>query len=282
MKLTSIGSGGCTCTPKPLCQCPICTEARAKGHPCARYGCSLYLDEAALLVDTPEDIAHALNHSDIKRVDNIIYSHWDPDHTLGMRIMEQLRLEWLDHYEGIKPSNPIAVYAHPEVMEDINGIRSKFGSILDYYEYMGLIKRHTVTPSFNIGALKITLVRVPKEKAAMVFVFEEAGKKAIYSPCDCKPYPDSDHFYDADLLVMGNTVIGETLKDGRKLTADHPLRSELHTFDEALRIKEKYRVKQMVMTHLEETWGKSYNDYVAMEKELDHVKFAYDGMIIEL
>jgi phosphoribosyl 1,2-cyclic phosphate phosphodiesterase len=214
-----------------------------------------------------------------------------------MRVMEQLRLEWLDHYEGIKPSNPINVYAHPEVMDDINGIRSKFGSILDYYEYMGLIKRHKVEQesaphqsldyaddvrSFNIGALKITLVRVPKEKAAMVFVFESDGKKAIYSPCDCKPYPDSASFYDADLLIMGNTVIGEDLKEGRKLTAEHPLRTELHTFAEALRIKEKYRIKQMVMTHLEESWGKGYNDYVAMEKELDNVKFAYDGMELQI
>jgi phosphoribosyl 1,2-cyclic phosphate phosphodiesterase len=199
-----------------------------------------------------------------------------------MRVMEQLRLEWLDHYEGIKPSNPINVYAHPEVMDDINGIRSKFGSILDYYEYMGLIKRQAVTPSFTIGELKITLVRVPKEKAAMVFVFESGGKKAIYSPCDCKPYPESDLFYDADVLIMGNTVIGEDLKGGRKLTANHPLRTELHTFEESMQIKNKYRIKQMVMTHLEESWGKSYNDYIDLEKELDQIRFAYDGMILEI
>jgi phosphoribosyl 1,2-cyclic phosphate phosphodiesterase len=288
MKIKIIGSGGCTCTPKPLCQCKICREAREKGKPYSRFGCSLYLEDAALLVDTPENIAEALNYSDIKKVDNILYSHWDPDHTLGMRIMEQLRLEWLDYYDGLKPPNPITVYAHPEVMADLNGIRSKFGAILDYYEYMGLIKRQTVAGdtndqcSFTLGNLKVTMVRVPKEKAAMVFVFELAGKKAIYSPCDCKPYPESDLFYDADLLVMGNTVLGATLKDGRTLTAENPLRAELHSFDSALQIKEKYRIKRMLMTHIEETWGKSYDDYRAWEKELNNVEFAYDGMEIEL
>jgi len=72
MKLTIIGSGGCVCTPKPLCACKVCVEAREKGHPYARFGPSLYLEDAALLVDTPEDVAHALNHAGVQRVDNII------------------------------------------------------------------------------------------------------------------------------------------------------------------------------------------------------------------
>ena len=60
MKFIIIGSGGCVCLPKPLCQCKICVEARHKGGQYKRYSCSLYLEDASLLVDTPEDIAHAL------------------------------------------------------------------------------------------------------------------------------------------------------------------------------------------------------------------------------
>ena len=99
MKLIIIGSGGCVCLPKPLCQCRICVEARQKGGRYKRFGCALYLEDASLLVDTPEDIAHALNASDIRTVERVLYTHRDPDHTLGMRIFEQLRLEWLDYYE---------------------------------------------------------------------------------------------------------------------------------------------------------------------------------------
>ena len=125
MKFIITGSGGCVCTPKPLCQCNVCVEARKKGYPYKRCGCSLFLDDIYLLVDTPEDIAIAINNADIKRIDNIIYSHWDPDHTLGMRIMEQLRLEWLDYYDKIKPENPINIFARADVMSDINQIRSR-------------------------------------------------------------------------------------------------------------------------------------------------------------
>ena len=53
-----------------------------------------------------------------------------------MRIMERLSLEWLDYYDNIKPNIPITVYANTETMNDLDGIRSKYGSLLAYYEHM--------------------------------------------------------------------------------------------------------------------------------------------------
>lgn len=91
MRLKIIGSGGCVSTPRPLCQCNICIEAREKGFPYARCGCSLYIEDANILIDTPEDIADALNHADIKEVEYILYSHIDPDHTMGMRVIVEIK-----------------------------------------------------------------------------------------------------------------------------------------------------------------------------------------------
>ena len=55
MKLKIIGSGGCVSTPKPCCPCKICKEAREKGFPYARTGCSLFIEDEKILIDTPED-----------------------------------------------------------------------------------------------------------------------------------------------------------------------------------------------------------------------------------
>lgn len=33
MKFLITGSGGCVCTPKPLCQCSVCVEARKRVIP---------------------------------------------------------------------------------------------------------------------------------------------------------------------------------------------------------------------------------------------------------
>ena len=176
MKFVITGSGGCVCTPKPLCQCNVCVEARKKGYPYKRCGCSLFLEDASLLVDTPEDIAIAINNADIKKIDNILYGHWDPDHTLGMRIMEQLRLEWLDYFDKIKPESPISIFARADVMSDINQIRSKYGSLLDYYENMGLIIRTTVDSNIIINDIKITFVPCKKTRQYLYLCLSHMGK----------------------------------------------------------------------------------------------------------
>lgn len=280
MKFKIIGSGGCVCLPKPLCDCKICSEARIKGRPYSRFGCSLFLEDIKLLIDTPEDIVHAINHSDIKAIDNVLFSHVDPDHTLGFRVFEQLKLDWLKVSEGIECDNPINVFAMEDVMNDINSIKFKFGTYLDYYENVrNLIKRNTVDKEVYIGGIKISFIKV---NHATVFVFEKDNKKLIYAPCDVKPFPKDDILKDADVLITGNTIVGEILKDGVVLSEDNILRKELFSLEEIKDIKNKYNIHKVIVTHLEEDWGKSYDDYLEIEKQYDNIQFAYDGMELEI
>lgn len=280
MKFTILGSGGCVALPKPLCQCDICKEAREKGKPYSRFGCSLYLEDLNLVVDTPEDIVHALNYSDVKQIDTVLFSHIDPDHTLGMRVFEQLRIDWLEISEGRECTDPIKVLAMKHVMEDINTIGFKYGSFLDYYEKArNLIKRQVVEESITIKDIKITFI---KATSATVFIFEQNGNKVIYAPCDVKPFLEHSIFENADVMIIGDTVIGETLKDGFILKKDNLLREELFTMEEIEELKQKYNIKKVIMTHLGEDWGKSYDDYLGLEKQYENIKFAYYGMKIEI
>lgn len=50
---------------------------------------------------------------------------------------------------------------------------------------------------------------------------------------------------------------------------DNPLRDELFTISDIEELKNKYNIKRVIITHLEEDWGKSYDDYVELEKGLD-------------
>ena len=283
MKFVVTGSGGCVSIPRALCRCKVCVEARQKGFPYARCGCSLYLKDISLLVDTPEDINTALNNADIDSLDYILYSHWDPDHTLGMRIIEQVRLEWLDYFENKRPENPITVYCSNGVMKDVNGIRSIHGSFMDYYEYMGLVKREVVENKlmFDSG-ISITFIPVPKNKNVDVFLFEQNGKKLIYAPCDCKDFPDNAGMYNADFLIIGNTFVGNVLKNNTVVDERYPLRKELHNMEDIQEIKKRYNIKDVIVTHLEEDWGKSYDEYKNLEKNYEGISFAYDGMEINV
>lgn len=280
MEFKVIGSGGCTALPRPLCKCRVCSEAREKGRPYSRFGCCLYLKELNMIVDTPEDIVQSINSSDIDKIDRVLYSHVDPDHTLGMRVFEQLKLDWLKVSSGQECENPIEVIAREKVMEELNSIRFCLGSYLDYYESVRrLIKRRIVNDSIEINNIRITLVPVG---SATVFVFEEDNKKVIYAPCDVKPFPNEAIFKNADMMIIGNTIIGEELKDGFILKKDNPLKRELFVMEDIVALKDKYNIKEVIMIHLEEDWGKSYDDYLMMEKNYTGIKFAYDGMKINI
>ena len=56
----------------------------------------------------------------------------------------------------------------------------------------------------------------------------------------------------------------------------------MFTIDEIMELKHKYRIEQVVVTHIDEYWGKSYDYYKEVEKSLDNIFFAYDDMGIVL
>lgn len=282
MKFLIVGSGGCVALPRPLCQCAVCQEARQKGVPYARHGASLYLEDIHLLIDTPEDIMVALNDRDIKAIDFLFYSHLDIDHTFGMRVIEHLRLNWLDISVGKGCKNPIHLYATKGVMADLNAIQTRLGSVFDYYEKMNLVERKIVNDNLMIEDIKITFVPVDETDQVTIFIFEKEGKKLIYAPCDVKPWPNDSRFDHADYLIMGNTVLGDSLKNGVILEENNPLKKELFCLEEVMMIKEKHQIQQVIMTHIEEDWGKSYDDYLQLAKQHKGLEFAYDGMTIEL
>ena len=115
-----------------------------------------------------------------------------------------------------------------------------------------------------------------------IFIISSNSKKIIYAPCDVKPFPKSEKFQGADVLIIGNTIVGDILKDGFVLNENNPLRKELFTIDEIDTIRKQYGIKRVIITHLEEDWGKLYNDYRELERELNLIHFAYDGLKIQL
>lgn len=281
MNIIILGSGGCVSTPKACCDCPVCREARLKGFPYARTGCSLFIEGANILIDTPEDINASLNNAHVQKVEHIFYSHCDPDHTMGMRVIEQLKMDWLANSVGKTLNDPIEVASLPVILEDIKKQGTRYGSALGYYEARGLIYTQGIR-AFTAGNLSIELIPVDEQEHVTIFIISSDSKKIIYAPCDVKPFPVSEKFRNADVLIIGNTIVGDILKDGFVLKEDNPLREELFTLEEVDSIRKQYEIKKVIITHLEEDWGKSYDDYRELEKELDAIQFACDGMIIPL
>lgn len=271
LRLKVVGSGGMSIIPSSFCKCRICEEARQKGGRYERLGPSLYIDDIKMLIDTPEDIAVACNRQGISEVKRLSISHSDPDHVRGIRIVEKIGCDFI---RGT--SMPIEFYALPEVVRDID--RMNRGCFQYYGDVLHCISVNE-TSHIKIDNIDIDLINNNPDRNITFYVIKEDGKKVIYACCNPKPFAHNDLYFDADILIISMVSDDGILNDGTKLI-DTPLKDEILTLDEVMELKNHYRIGKVIVTHIDEIWGKSYGYYNELEKRLDNILFAYDSMEI--
>lgn len=278
MKWTILGSGGCAVIPKPLCQCRICREARRKGVPYSRTGPAAFLHDANLLIDTPAEIAGQLNRSAINRIDYLTFTHLDPDHVEGFRVVEQIALDfrnWRGH-----PEKQLRLLLPEQLNEGLGRLSSQYGPFIDFYRQRGFVKLELFRDKVQIGGIRLTAIPVDRgSQIVFIYVFEKSGRRVVYAPCDLKPFPEQrDEVQHPDLLITQPGIFEKGLKHGFRYPAEHISRKTLYTFEQTLALAERLRAGEVLFMHLEEHWNRSYDDYRALEAEHPGVRFAYDGM----
>jgi len=277
-----LGSGGCAVIPKPLCQCRVCREARKKGVPYSRAGPSAFLHDINLLVDTPAEIVSLLNRSPIRRIDYLIFSHLDPDHVEGFRVVEQIALDfrtWRAY-----PQKQICLLLPEQLSGSVRKLSSQYGPIVDFYQESGFLKLKLFHDKIQMGGVSITAIPVDRgSQLAFVYVFEKAGRKVVYAPCDIKPFPEHrNEVQQADLLIIQPGIFEKGLKHSFKYPAEHISRKTLYTFEQTMGLVTRLQAKKVVFVHLEEYWNRSYDDYRALESKDRRIFFAYDGMQLSI
>ena len=278
MKITILGSGGCTVIPRPLCQCRVCKEARRKGPPYERTGPSLFIHDENILIDTPAEISRQLNRSSIEKIEFVLFTHPDPDHIEGVRILEQITLDFRT-WEAY-PDKQITLILPDSLLVEVRKIRTVYGPLLDFYERSGFIRCRTFKDHVRLGLIDLTAIPVKTEsQISFIYVFDRGGKRVVYAPCDIKPFPEHRHEVQlADILIIQPGIFETGLKHGFKYPEKHISRKTLYTFEETLDIAVRLQAKKVIFTHLEEYWNRSYDDYRALEAKNRRIRFAYDGM----
>lgn len=264
--------------PKPLCRCSVCEEARKKGVPYARTGPSAFLHDENLLIDTPSEINHQLNRSQIEKIDHLLFTHLDPDHTEGFRVVEQTTIDfrtWRAY-----PNESINLALPRQLDSRLRNIQCNYGPVIDFYEQQGFVERRPFQNKIRIGEVDVTAICVDRgTQLSYIYVLEKKGRKMVYAPCDIKPFPERrKEVKGADLLVIQPGIFEDGLKHGFTYNVDHVSRTTLYTFEETLALAKRLQAGRMLFVHLEEYWNRSYDDYVALEKRFDNMRFAYDGM----
>jgi len=264
--------------PKPLCQCRICREAREKGVPYSRTGPSVFLHDINLLIDTPAEITSLLNRSPLRRVDHILFTHLDPDHVEGFRVVEQITLDFRTWQAY--PKKQICLLLPEQLRKRIKEIRSQYGPAIDFYRESGFVRIKSFRDEIRIGDVHITSIPVGRgSQSSFVYVFKKSGRKVVYASCDIKPFPEHrNEVKRADLLIIQPGIFEEGLKHGFKYPADHISRTTLYTFEQTVELAKTLQAKKILFVHLEEYWNRGYDDYRTLESKDGTIRFAYDGM----
>lgn len=278
MKWTILGSGGCMVIPKPLCQCRVCREARNKGVPYARAGPSAFLHDIHLLIDTPAEIAALLNRRRIRRVDYLLLTHLDPDHVEGLRVVEQIALDfrtWKAY-----PEKQLCLLLPEELAGRMRDIRSQYGPVIDFYRDSGFLWLKPFQGSVELKDTRITAIPVDRGcQLGFVYAFDRSGRRVVYAACDIKPFPEHrEEVRRADLLVIQPGIFEQGLKHGFSYPAGHISRTTLYTYEDTLALAARLEARRVLFVHLEEYWNRSYDDYLALESGDGKLRFAYDGM----
>jgi phosphoribosyl 1,2-cyclic phosphate phosphodiesterase len=282
MKLNILGSGGAMPFPRALCQCANCEQAREQGVPYARTGPSMYIPEdGGILFDTPEEIRFQFERDGIKELKHIFFTHWHPDHTQGMRIIENI-----NHvYAHEQRKSPINVWL-PKTKEDDF---KKYCAMLWYFESQGWAVIRIVDDRLPIKLNKVTVTPVNfnrKDRDRYGFVIEKDDKRVMYAPCSTFGLEVDGHYHNLDCLIMELGWPGETAKIRESLTAPHPWLDHV-SFEENIDLIKLVQPKQSILTHVDGTRHRcndgNHDVWVkAVRKTCLNLEIAYDGMKITI
>lgn len=258
IKLNFIGTGGFIRIPKACCNCKICKEARIKKGRFERLGQSLFIERENILFDTPEDINTELNKQKIKEVHHIFFTHWHPDHTNGIRIIETLDIN--------RKKGKVIVYLTRRLLKDFK----KMVPQLFYFEKQGFCKIKIIK-EVKIGKLKIKAIGL-KNRFMHGFLISDRKNKVFFCPCHSKEIPILKELNRLNLLIMN---LGEFSDKTSEVT---------NFYQDNLRLIEELKPKKVVLTHIEEFFNKSYTDYNNLENQYKSksLSFAYDGMKLKI
>jgi len=279
-----LGSGGSFTIPKPGCGCIVCKEARKKGIPFSRTGPSVFMHGPNILIDTPEESKEQLNRGSIKDISGCLYSHWHGDHVLGYRTWWSLNYD----FRHVCPNHRTTpIYLPEQVAIDF---RSHLGiwQQLSLLQEQGMVKLVIIKDgdSINVSGVKITPFQLA-EKGIHGFLFTEGSYRVLVVMDDMFQWKPSRELMGVDLAILPMGVAEfNPLTDERRMGKKHPVLIDEATFDDTLSVVRRLKAKQVILSHIEEHDGLSYNDLEVLSERLRNkrlnVKFAFDSMQIRV
>jgi phosphoribosyl 1,2-cyclic phosphate phosphodiesterase len=286
VRVEILGSGGATTIPRPGCRCRVCEEARVKGGRYARTGPSVFVHGPDVVFDTPEEAKLQLDRAGLERIAGCFYSHWHPDHTMGRRVWETRNGDFRAWPVEAKRPLVTDVYLAQQVAADH---RTWLGGMahLEFMRDRGWIRIHELVDgeTVELGGVTIRPFRLAED---YVYAFEltDGDRRVLIAMDELNGWVPPPEVRGADLAVLPMGICEHDPFTGeRRIHPEHPILRFEATLAETLAIVDRLDARRVVLGHVEEIDGLSYDDLLRLEERLRAegrpVTFAWDGFVID-
>ncbi|MCD6523257.1 MAG: MBL fold metallo-hydrolase [Candidatus Diapherotrites archaeon] len=268
MKFVVLGSGGAIPAPIPCC---FSGESRYyKENMIYRTGPSIYLYNASVLFDTPEEIRWQLNRESIRSLKHLFYTHWHPDHTAGIRIIEHV---------GRISKRPIDVYIPNDVMIDFEA----FGLTkhLAYFEKKKWMKLNIIKDRepIKIDGITITPLNLYRnDRTRYAYKVSQRKKSIVYAPCSTYQMKVDKLYDDLDVMLLECGFYGNR----EKLKKKYPWVLDHISLGESIELLNRIKAKRSILTHIEGIKPGPTTKQLQDAVKGTNIEIAYDGMKITL
>lgn len=191
---TFMGTAAGCGVPAFFCDCPACNEARQ--NPALRRGdCGVMVrgrqSGATLLIDTPPDVRHQLLREDVRRFDELLYTHAHFDHLGG--------LGELEYMVQLVTKQPLPTYGSPDALA---GVQAEF----HYMTYA--LDMHELAPfaTHEFDGVRYTALPVTHAPGTYGYLIETPATKMFYaSDTGRLPEQTAERVRGCDVVAMDAT-----------------------------------------------------------------------------
>ncbi len=152
---------------------------------------------------------------------------------------------------------------------------------LEFFERMGIAKIHEIAAGETLVVDGVSLRAYRMAQPGLTAFLVKAGKKrVVLAVDDTKGWGPTDEMLEPDLLVMEAGWFERDPRGRILVPEEHWVRRSEASFEETLKLIERIKPRQAVLTHIEEMNSRSYSDYRKLERKHagQNLFFAYDGM----
>lgn len=253
MKITFLGTGTSLGVPVVACQCDVCQHGDEKDK---RLRSSIMVQDNGIkiVIDAGPDFRYQMLRENVLHLDAILITHHHQDHVAGLDDVRSF---------NFLSGKPMDIYASTTDQE----------RIIEGFSYAFKPNHYPGVPSYNL--INLT------EKPFTIGHLEIFPFKVLHMKMEVTAFRIGSFAYITDVNYIPGSVFSELLNCKIiVLGALHQAKHISHySLPEAIRVLNFLRPQQAYITHISHSMG----FHKEIEKQLpDFIRFAYDGLTIEL